>query len=263
MTDAALHKEALRQQMLLRVLWRDARPGVAAGWMRDGARFERGLAAYRANAGALAERALAAAYPTVAPLLGDEAFAALARAYWHAAPPQRGDIAQWGAALADVIRADAQLAGEPYLADVARLDWAVHVATQAADAQAPSGLQRLADGDPAALVLRLQDGTALVESAHPVVAIWQAHRRDDADRFAPVRAAFAAGVGETALVQRCGWRTEVVALAAPAARFTAAVLRGRPLADALAAAGDGFDFATWLVDALRSGAIAAVTQDAT
>jgi hypothetical protein len=28
--------EALRQQMLLRALWRDARPGVVEGWLRDG-----------------------------------------------------------------------------------------------------------------------------------------------------------------------------------------------------------------------------------
>ena len=46
--------------MLLRALLGDARPGVVGGWMRDGARLARGLAAYRANAGALAERALAA-----------------------------------------------------------------------------------------------------------------------------------------------------------------------------------------------------------
>ena len=77
MSDTALQKEALRQQMLLRALWRDARPGVVAGWMRDGARFARGLAAYQANAGALAERALGAAFPTIAALLGDESFARL------------------------------------------------------------------------------------------------------------------------------------------------------------------------------------------
>ena len=42
------------EKELLRALLNDARPGVVAGWMRDGERFGRGLAAYRANAGALA-----------------------------------------------------------------------------------------------------------------------------------------------------------------------------------------------------------------
>ena len=92
-------KEALRQRMLLRVLWHDARPGVLAGWTRDGERFGRGLQAYRANAGALAERALAAAFPTLQQLLGDESFAALARHFWLASPPAHGDIATWGEGL--------------------------------------------------------------------------------------------------------------------------------------------------------------------
>ena len=178
MNAAAVQKEALRQQMLLRALWADARPGVVAGWLRDApARATRGLQAYRANAGALAERALAAAYPTVAQLVGDESFAALARALWFAHPPQRGDIGLWGEALAGFIAAAPQLADEPYLADVARLDWALHRAEQAADRTAVRRTAAAGRGRPRAqLRLRLADGMALLRSAHPVVSIWQAHR---------------------------------------------------------------------------------------
>jgi hypothetical protein len=279
MTPADLHKEALRQQTLLRALWRDARPGVVAGWLRDGAGTPRGLRAYQDHAAALAERALAAAYPTLQQLLGDAAFAALARAFWHAEPPACGDIGQWGAALPGFVAADAQLAGEPYLADVARLEWAVHRAASAADARPVTGLERLAHGDPAALWLQLQPGSTLLSSPHPVVTLWQAHRGlagrgagdmsgylpgdlpgDTTDPFAPVRAAFAAGTGEHALVRRSGWRTDVLALDAGTARFTAALLAGRTLSDALHAAGTGFDFEPWLLDALRGHALAAVTS---
>ena len=257
MSATTADREALRQQMLLRALWRDARPGVAAGWMRDGERFTRGLAAYQANAGALAERALGAAFPTVAQLVGEASFAALARTFWHRAPPERGDVATWGAALADFIAGDAQLADEPYLADVARLDWAVHLAGSAADDdQAPSGLDALATHPPEQLRLRLRAGSALVASAHPVVAIWQAHRSgpgDDPERFAGVQAAFAEGRGENALVVRAGWRVQVHALSAPDARFAAALLDAPPLALALKEAGAGFDFGSWLLGALRAG----------
>ncbi len=264
-TATATDKEALRQQMLLRALWGDARPGVVAGWLRDGLRVgnvARGLAAYRANAGAAAERALAAAYPTVQQLLGDESFAALARACWQRHPPTAGDLGLWGDAL-PAFMADAQaLAGEPYLPDVARLEWAVHTAERAADidthAATPSGLERLGSDDPSALALRLAPGSALVESKHPVVTIWQAHRSDEADRFAPVRAAFEAGVGECALVARRGWRATVRALPADEARFTQAVLAGRSLGAALAAAGDGFAFDAWLIAALQQQRLAAV-----
>ncbi len=258
--DAAFEREALRQQMLLRALWRDARPGVVGGWMRDGARFARGLEAYRSNAGALAERALGAAFPTVQQLVGEESFAGLARAFWRAAPPEKGDMARWGEALPAFIEGDAQLATEPYLADVARVDWAVHAAEHAADPQPAGGLERLAGCDPARTRLRLQPGTALVVSAHPVVAIWQAHRSTAEDRFAPVRAAFAEGRAENALVVRHGWQGQVRALDDAAARFTAALLRGEPLAAALGAAGASFAFEPWLVDALSSALVAAVEE---
>ena len=235
-----MNTEALRQQMLLRALWGDARPGVVAGWLRDGPqRITRGLQAYRANAGALAERALGAAFPTVAQLVGDESFAALARALWHAQPPQRGDIAAWGAALPDFIAAAPQLADEPYLADVARLDWAVHQAEQAADGSgAVEGLPLLAEGDPARLWLRLADGVALIASPYPVVSIWQAHRSEAPDRFAAVREAFARGQGEQALVHRQGFKVRVSAVPEPTARFMQALLGGAPLGRALDEAGD-------------------------
>ena len=271
-STTARDKEALRQQMLLRALWHDARPAVVAGWMRDGESFARGLQAYQASAGALAERALAAAYPTVMQLLGDESFAGLARAFWHRHAPLLGDVACWGAELPAFIAAADQLAEEPYLADVARLEWAVHTAHTAADGPAaPQGLHLLAQADPATLWLQLQPGAALVVSTHPVVAIWQAHRAvvgrgaddgddgedsDDSDeaneanganeaeggpdgahdRFAGVRQALAEGRAESALVCRQGWRVRVHALPAATLPFVRAVLQGQPLAGALAAA---------------------------
>ncbi len=259
MNDAGRDREALRQQMLLRALWRDARPGVLAGWTRGGERFERGLQAYQANAGALAQRALAAAYPTIEQLLGAESFAALARAFWHRHGPVCGDLARWGAALPAFIADDAQLAGEPYLADTARLDWAVHAAETAADA-APEvrGLALLAAHDPAQLWLRLRPGTALLVSPHPVARIWQAHRNSGGDRFADVQAAFAAGLGERALVWRAGWPVRVEALAPGPAAFMAAVLNGAALGAALDAAGPDLDFQAWLAQALRLGWLAGV-----
>jgi Putative DNA-binding domain len=284
MTRAAadLHKEALRQQMLLRALFGDARPGVVAGWLRERpARVERGLQAYRANAGALAEKVLAATFPTLALLLGSEAAAGLARAHWRAEPPLRGDMAQWGEGLPAFIAADPQLASEPYLADVARLDWAVHHAEMAAEAPAPTGLEWLASDEPAALRLQMAPGTALVSSTHPIVAIWRAHRPGAAggeggeggeghDRFAAVRAAFAAGRGENALVVRGAgdWHATVLALAPADAAFTRAVLAGRCLGDALGDAltdaqaqpDAAFDFEHWLIDNLQHRRIAAVIQ---
>jgi Putative DNA-binding domain len=255
-------KEALRQQMLLRALWQDARPGVLAGWMRDGQRFARGLAAYRSNAGALAERALSAAYPVLVQLLGAESFAGMARAFWHQHAPRQGDIATWGQALAGFVAAADSLADEPYLGDVARLEWAVHQAGFAADSGTETeGLHDLANAEPGQLRVHSRPGTTLIDSSHPIVCIWQAHQGAQdaaADRFAPVREAFAQGRAETALVWRQGFRVQVAALAVGDAAFTQALLQGQSLQAAFEAVPGGvaFDFQPWLVSALQRGWLA-------
>lgn len=232
--------EAGRQQRLLAALSGGEGGGLDA----------RGLAAYRANAAAAAERALAAACPTVQQLLGEETFAAVARRLWQAAPPTRGDLAQWGDALPAWLEQDTALADEPFLADVARVDLAVHRAEMAPDAVLdPARLARLSDIDAARLQLRLAPGAALLISDHPVATIWQAHRSVAPDRFAPVRAAVAAGRGEPAFVWRQGWRGQVAALTPDQAIFTVALLAGASLADALDAA-PALYFETWLLQAL-------------
>ena len=262
-------KEAMRQQLLLGTLWRDVPHEGLAAWMQDGTGLPRGLQAYRANAGALAERALAAAYPTLQQLLGEASFSVLARHFWQQSPPARGDISTWGANLADFVAAAADLATEPYLADVARLEWAVHDAASAADDAAPPvGLELLGQGDPGALCLSPRPGTAVLMSDHPVLTIWQAHRPEvepGPERFHAVREAFAQGRSESALVWRSGWRVEVAALARADACFTQQVLRAQTLGQAWQslAEPDVFDFETWLLAQLQRGWIAAARRPST
>jgi hypothetical protein len=258
MTDA--QREIVRQQLLLSALWRTTDPAALQGWLRQApAAAAHGLDAYRGNAGAIAERALTGAYPTLAALVGEETFAALARDCWQRHAPERGDLGEWGAALPDFIAASVALASEPYLADSARLDWLVHRASRASDApQEPPALEALADGAADNLRLLLRPGCALLRSGWPVAAIWQAHQRDGEDRFAEVRAAFAAGRGDNAFVWRDGYAVRVDALDDASAAFTRSTHLGASLADALDAAGDGFAFDRWLVQALQKRWLVAV-----
>jgi hypothetical protein len=284
---AGLATEAWRQQQLLRVLWRQAPEASLAGWLRNApAQAARGWSAYRAHGLALAERALAAALPTVAALVGAEAMAALAKTHWRQQPPSHGDISRWGAALPDDLARDAALADWPYLADVARLDLAVAACEAAADGQAgpPAGLQRLALADAADCRLQLSPGVALLRSRWPVATLWQVHQPQrgdaagkagadvdadahghvdtDTDPLAPARAALARGDAEAALVWRSGWRARVQALSAGDAAFTDAVLAGRTLGEALQAPADAghpdWPFEPWLLLALQQGWLAAV-----
>lgn len=250
-------REALRQELLLRALWRDSAPATLQGWLRP--RADRGLKTYRANAGALAERALSAAYPTVAALVGDESFAALARDFWQQHAPARGDIGEWGDALPAFIAGSTALADEPYLADSARLDWLVHQATRAADASAAaSDWQQLGRTDPTQVHLCPAPGAALLGSAWPVVAIFQAHQQQSDDRFAPVREAFAAGRGDNAFVWRDGPAVRVERVDAADAAFLRALIDGLTLGDALDRMASGFAFEVWLARAITARWIAAI-----
>ena len=247
--------EAERQQALMAAILQRGDGAALESWVdARSARVARSLQAYQANAGASAERALAAAYPTVQALVGEESFAALSRAFWHAEPPERGDLAQFGAGLPAFIAASEQLADVPYLADVARLDWLLAEAERALDAQLePETLQRLTDTDPAQLRLALMPGVAILASGYPIVSLWKAHQPggDAAEHRACVRERLAHGQGEQAVVWRTGWRAHAEIVDLTTARWMQALLRGESLATALVQAGEGFEFEPWLMHALQ------------
>lgn len=246
-----MNNEAERQQALMAaLLQRDDGAALRAQLAARPAGVTRGLQAYQANAGASAERALAAAFPTVQALVGEDSFAALSRAFWHAEPPVRGDLAHFGAGLPAFIAASASLADVPYLADVARLDWQLAEAERALDAQlAPETLQRLTDTDPARLRLALMPGVAVLASAYPIVSLWNAHQ--PSDDAAQRRQRLDLSQGEHAVVWRAGWRACADTLAPAAAAWMQALLDGASLAAALERAGSGFAFEAWLVQALQ------------
>lgn len=253
--------EARRQQGLLAAL---ATGASSLPTLREsGAPAARGLEAYRANAEALAERALASSFATVQAMLGHDDFRHLAREFWLAHPPERGDLGEWGGALPAWLAAHPGLTAWPWLADAARLDLALHRNERAADAALDAtSLALLESTDPAQLHLRLMPGTALLSSVWPIATMHRAHQLegDAAERaFEAVREAIAAGRGEHALVTRQGWRAVAQAIDAGRAAWTHDLLDGVNLAEALARAGEGFDFAAWLADALRESWLKEVT----
>lgn len=254
--------EAQRQRELLAALFAGA-AALPAGLREDGKRASRGLEAYRANAEAIAERALGSTFATVRAMLGDEDFRHLAREFWRAQPPARGDLGMWGEGFPAWIAAHAGLRAWPWLADGARLDLALHHSERAQDAELDAGsLTLLESADPSSLKLLLMPGTALLCSPWPIASIHRAHQLAGAaaeHAFAEVRHAIAEQRGEQAMVVRAGWRAAVVPLDALTAGWTQDLLAGIPLHDALMRAGEGFDFAAWLATALRESWLKAVS----
>lgn len=271
-TSPSLDALGAQQQALLLSLL--ARPGSAQAGAAEECltglldtrhrQTARGLAAYQANGHAMAERSLLSAYPVVAALIGGNNFALLARDLWHRHPPQRGDLAQWGDALPGFLRHNAQLADEPYLSDVARVEWALFIAAGAADAAPdPGSFVRLAQEAPEGLALTLAPGTAIIKSAYPVASLIAAHG-EDTPRLEAAAQRLRDGQGEHALVWRQGLRPRLQGIDPAASALVQALLAGVDLPQALDAAMDAtgpddhFDFSDWLNAAVTDAVVIGV-----
>lgn len=251
--DGATACEALRQRELLAALAGAPDVDPVAAIVQTGARAANGLAAYRANASMVAERALGAAFPTVRTMIGAADFGHLVRRHWRVEPPVRGDLGEWGDGFPAWLEAQPELGEWPYLGDCARLDLALHRCERAADAAFDAAsLELLQRSAPERLQLLLMPGTCVLASAWPIATIHAAHRAAEPD-FAPVRAALDARRGERVLVARAGWRGVVHAVDEATCAWTCALLDGADLGSALSGASAGFDFTAWLAAALRLG----------
>lgn len=277
MNTASTSPLAQQQHALLHALF--ARPGTEQVDTAHAALLDqldarrpqtaRGLAAYRANGHALAERSLLAAYPVVAALIGGDNFARLARDLWHQHPPRCGDLAQWGDALPGFVRANPQLADVLYLGDVAQAEWALHQAAGAPDAEPdlPS-FARLGQEDPEGLALTLAPGAAVIASPYPVASLITAHLHE-APSLAAAAQRLRAGIREHALVWRQGLRPRIAAITPAAAALVHALLASADLLQALDAAcartdeSDAWDFSAWLSAAVTDGLVIGVHRPPT
>lgn len=215
-------------------------------------------AIHRNNVQASLSAALGARFPVVARLVGPEFFGALARQFIAQHPPTSPVLAEYGAKFADFLDAFEPAREVPYLADIARLEWARHLAWHAEDATVLT-IERLAAVAPDRLErvrLGLHPAAAVVASAWPVVSIWTTNAFD-----AEVRPVGADAGSECALVTRPELHVLVNALPAGGDLLFAALAEGRNLAEAVARAApvEGFDTATALSVLFRSGAVAALT----
>jgi uncharacterized protein (UPF0276 family) len=171
-----------------------------------GGHGEHGLALYRGNLTATWTKTLSAAYPVVRQLVGAEFFGALARAYGMAHPSEDADLNRFGGTFAHFLEGFEHVADYPYLPDMARLEWALHRAHYAADA---NGLDATALGTltpPQMEMARftLHPACALFASNWAVVDLWRAHQAGSGVAFPQVMAA-----ANFALVARPHWQAEL------------------------------------------------------
>jgi hypothetical protein len=233
----------------------DASAEVPAPLTRQtGGTPSRRFGVYRNNVYASLIEALTGRFPVVARLVGDEFFRGMARVYIERDPPRSPVLLCYGEGFPAFVAQFPPAVAVPYLADVARLEWAWHAAYHTADA-APLSLAALkkAAGGAEDVALTLHPSLSVVRSAWPVITIWQINAADGA----PGRAQLPPG-GEDALVARPRLDVEVRRLPAGGAIFVLAVKGGATLQEAAARAMDdapAFDLAANLAGLMASGAI--------
>ncbi|POZ63650.1 HvfC/BufC N-terminal domain-containing protein [Chromobacterium alticapitis] len=212
------------QDALLEAIADPAQQAPAAAWGLSPA----GLAVYRNNYRVGLIEALAHSHPVCRELVGDDFFTALAREYVKTHASLSGNLHRYGADFSDFIAGFEPCRELPYLADVARLEWAVHRSYYAEDGE-PLAAAELAAAPQARwgeLVFAALPHVALCPANAPAVSIWLAHRERGPLEGILQRAP------EPALVHRIEGDVQVRALSAADYAFHAALFGGQALAEA-------------------------------
>lgn len=139
---------------------------------------ERRLAVYRNNVRHALLSVLDAAFPVVRELIGAECFTAVALTFVASRPPHVPALYAYGGELPGFLADFAPLAELPWLAEVARLEWARNEALFATDREplSPNQLATVPVAELPGLRLGLHPSAWLHESPWPIHAIWDAHQ---------------------------------------------------------------------------------------
>jgi hypothetical protein len=172
----------LELQMRLRraVLGGDTAEIVAA-IQGDGLDPAARLGIYRNHAFATLGDALQGTFPVVCRLVDKRFFAYAAHEYLREHPPHSRCLVEYGADFADFLARFEPCQNLPYLADVARFEWALNIAATVREATPlqEETLAAVPAQQAAYVALRLQPSLSYFASPWPIDAIWQANNEDE------------------------------------------------------------------------------------
>lgn len=217
-------------------------------------RSQRRFRVYRNNVFAGLTNALKSRFPAILRLTGEEFFLNAAKLHVQQSPPRSAALSSYGAAFAEFLEALPAAASLPFLADVARLEWALNEALHAADAEslAPEALASLPPDALGGACLTLHPSLRLLSSAYPVFSIWRTNVAD-----AEVEEIAADAPGEMMMVWREGLKSVACRLSPGAHASILALSQGECLEAAAAAAPESFGEGLGLL--LQNGLVTEIT----
>lgn len=227
-----------------------------AAWVADnGLAPEARLQIYRNIVFNNLTAALRTDFPVVLKLVGEEFFLGAAARYIRTHPSRSGNLQDYGAAFPGFLAAMPEAAGVPYLADVARLEWARQEAYLAAEAMPASitDFALIAEDERTALRFDLHPSARLVSSRYPVLDIWMFCQQESPEHLR------LSDEAQAVMVWREGVQVAMQVVSAECGRFVASLLAGQLLAaayqSAVEASPNGFDLTACLHWLFRTGLI--------
>ena len=141
-------------------------------------RADRRFAVYRNNVAVSLVEALGARFPVVKRLVGDEFFSAMAHAFVLREPPLSPLLIHYGETFPAFIEAFDAAKPLPYLADVARLEYARGRAYHAADVEPlpRAAFAALPAGRIGSARVTLHPSVGIIASRFPVLSIWEVNQ---------------------------------------------------------------------------------------
>jgi hypothetical protein len=175
---------------------------------------------------------IAARFPVVRRLAGEESFFRVARLFLDAHPPQSPLLLNYGEGFPDFVRQAGSAAS--FIADIAELELARARSYHAADAVpiSPDAFAAIPGDRLGDLHLALHPSVQLLTSRFPIVSVWQAYRDEAPDEPGYSLAA------EAALVSRPVLDVEVHVLPPGGFAFLRQLMADATVAEALAAGVD-------------------------
>lgn len=207
-----------------------ALPAGLTSWNHTGC--ERRFAVYRNNVVTSLIDVLAGNFPVAAQLVGETFFRAMAREFVTRHPPTQPVMALYGEPFSDFIAAFPPAASVPYLADMARLEYAIQTSLHSADSL-PISTDRLArlveDQDALAHTgLKLAAAVRILTSEFAIASIWHAHQANAQTRLSQIRL----DQPEALMLSRPELEVELHIIDAGAAQFISNLSHGAALAEA-------------------------------